>query len=70
MRLLLLISSGSDSGFCHHDKKTCSRCSTDEDGNHAQDLTELLESHQTKVEAKPRGRRPIGKYKRILKKIA
>ena len=67
MSLLLFFSSGSDSGFCHHDKKTCSRCSTDEDGNHAQDLTELLESHQTKVEAKPRGRRPIGKYNNALK---
>ena len=50
-------SSGSDSGFCHHDKKTCSRCSTD-DGT-TQDLTELLD--ETK-ETKSRGRRQIGMY--------
>ena len=50
-------SSGSDSGFCHHATKNCSRCSTDD--GHAQDLTELLD-HETK-ETKPRGRRQIGK---------
>jgi len=48
-------SSGSDSGFCHHATKNCSRCSTDD--GHAQDLTELLD-HETK-ETKPRGRRQI-----------
>ena len=50
-------SSGSDSGFCHHDKKSCSRCSTDDGHTAAQDLTELLD--ETK-ETKSRGRRQIG----------